>query len=98
MQAAKKSTESSGDKGVMNEAAETANNVVSKTTEAVSKTTEAANEVVNTHVKSLAQFLSESLNIETSWMWVLQIFIVVFFTLLASYAVNVFLKKLHNKL
>lgn len=69
------------------------------TTEQVQEVVQqAAEEVGADQVGALAQRIGETLDIDPTYLWVTQIFVVVFLTLLVSYIVNRMLKRVHRRL
>lgn len=55
-------------------------------------------DAVHGQVSAFSAYVAESLRIDPEWLWVTQIFVVIFFTLLASWLASHTLKKLRKRL
>jgi MscS family membrane protein len=66
--------------------------------DALAQTTQNANEIVDEQMNAFTTYLGETLHIEPSWLWITQIFVIVLFTLSASYLANRTLKRLRKRL
>jgi MscS family membrane protein len=59
---------------------------------------DASRAVVDEQVSAMAQYMAESLRIDPAWLWMTQIFVVIFATLAASFLANRALKRLRRRL
>lgn len=68
------------------------------TAEAIADKVENTNDAVVDQVSVTAKYISEQFNIDPSWVWMTQLFVVVFVTLVVSYIAGRSLKQLRKRL